>query len=97
MRVHKFTFDLPVYQTDAVPLKPTVVRYPLGGDILTGGIDEYSGKPCLWILVDAEEKEMDGISVVVAPTGVEVQDEYSYLSTFKTNGGMLVWHMFIRD
>jgi len=89
MRVHKFAFDL--------TLEPVEVCYPAGGQILTGGVDEYSGKPCLWILVDAEEKEMDGINVIVAPTGTEVPDEYNYLATFKTNNAMLVWHMFILD
>jgi len=97
MRVHKFAFDGTVYQANASPLRPAVVRYPLGGQILTGGVDEFSGKPCLWILVDAEEKEMDGVAVIVAPTGVEVPDEFNYLSTFKTNGGSLVWHIFIRE
>lgn len=97
MRVHKFSFDLPSYHTNAVPLPAVKVEYPWGGQILTGGCDEYSGKPSLWILVDAEEKNVESISVIVAPTGVEVPDEYNYLATFKTNSGMLVWHMFIKE
>ncbi|MCI0558329.1 MAG: hypothetical protein MN733_07525 [Nitrososphaera sp.] len=97
MRVHKYSFELPPYQTNAVTLPVMSVQFPKGGHILTGGVDEYSGKPSLWILVDADCAETDTVSVIVAPTGIEVPEEYNYLSTFKTNGGMLVWHMFIKE
>lgn len=97
MRVHKFTFELPVYTIDTTTPEYSTVDLPIGSQILTGGVDEYSGKPAIWALVDAEEQETYPISVIVAPTGIEVPEEYSYLSTFKTNGGMLVWHLFIRE
>ena len=83
----------------------TVFKYPLGlggTTILHKGAEILSmqvqhGIPCVWALVDPDEKDVDKKSITVFGTGHPIDDNLileKFIGTFQLNEGKLVFHVF---
>lgn len=79
---------------------PMQVELPEHSKILTIGIDEYTCNPCLWARVDDKSPHKETREVLITGTGFELLSEpyvWGYLNTYKTNGGLMVWHCFVKE
>jgi hypothetical protein len=66
---------------------------PKGGNILT--VDFQGTSPFVWILIDPEEKDEDGIYIGYFGTGWDMAEGLRYIVTRQLNG--YVWHFFWRE
>jgi len=84
-RVYKYV--LPI--VDDMPL-----MLPLGAKILS--VQNQNGNPCLWALVDPDEKTHVVRHFRMAGTGHDI-DAYTdmvYIGTFQLHDGHLAFHLF---
>jgi len=69
---------------------------PRGAEILT--VQTQNEIPCLWALVNPEEKETDARFIEMVGTGHPIANdmatERKYIGTFQLYGGTLVFHCF---
>jgi len=71
------------------------IKIPKGGDILS--LQVQHGIPCLWILVDTEQKEKESRVFEMYGTGHIIHDyNKKYIGTFIIRKGLLVFHVFER-
>jgi len=77
----------------------TELELPIGSEILTCSIDEYSGKPAIWALVPSDEEYIgtETHTITIVGTGTELPYGFDgkYLNTYKSNNNLTVWHVFI--
>ena len=66
---------------------------PKGAEILT--IQIQDGIPCLWALVDPDQKT-ESKTIIVLGTGDTISklDRKEYIGTYQERQGMFVWHAF---
>ena len=51
--------------------------------------------PCIWAMVNPEEKEIETRVIAVYGTGHPIPDsEQAYIGTYQTSGGFFVFHVF---
>ena len=81
------------------PLEVTDVRnisLPIGAEILT--IQAQNETPCLWALIDPNEKAIEIRTIEIFgtghPVGYDMGVSRKYISTFLLRGGQLVFHAF---
>ena len=72
------------------------IQMPVGAEILA--VQTQAGTPCIWVLVDPEEKETETRNFCTIGTGhhiLEVEGKTRvYRGTFQLQGGALVFHLF---
>jgi hypothetical protein len=85
-----------IYKYSLKVLESQNILLPIGSEILT--IQNQREIPCLWVLVDPNENEMEKISIEMFGTGNPIHYDMgvsrSYISTFQLHGGALVFHAF---
>jgi hypothetical protein len=70
------------------------MELPMGAKILA--VDEQHGHYCMWALVDPDA-ETEIRYFRFAGTGHPITEDPSrlvHISTFKVDGGVLIWHIF---
>jgi len=76
-----------------VNLGKTELRMPKGYKILS--LQVQHGAPQIWALIDANETEQENFEVNVYGTGHSLPDDPGeHISTFKMDGGNLIFHAF---
>lgn len=72
------------------------VQMPKGAEILC--VQTQYGKPCLWALVNPEEKEKVFRIIETCGTGHDIHelrfDFRKYIGTYQLHDGKLVFHVF---
>ncbi len=57
-------------------------------------VQMQDGKPCLWAYCDPEQPKQPRLIRTIG-TGHPIPDEsLTYIGTYQTDGGRLVWHVF---
>jgi hypothetical protein len=91
LAIWKFPFDL----------APDVsIEMPTGAEILSVQVDNKTGKPAIWALVNPDKGHLKSVQkFVVRATGEEFDGDQTYnsparqfIDTFQT--GAYVWHLF---
>lgn len=82
-----------IYKYKIQVVDDQTISIPLGAKLLT--VQVQNGIPCLWALVDTEQKHED-VFIEIVGTGNPVTgtDSREYISTFQLHGGRLVFHVF---
>ncbi len=71
----------------------TMLQLPHGADLLS--VQMQFNTPVLWALVDPKKQLKETRVIAIIPTGVEFDaDGASYIATFQTDGGRLIFHAF---
>ena len=78
--IHKHVLEI----TDQQTIKTFSGAHPLAFQV-------QDGKPCLWLLVDPEQRETN-IDFFIYGTGHEVYETLVHLGTIQLDG--FVWHLF---
>jgi hypothetical protein len=87
--------DPRVYKYDLEVTDAQLMRLPAGSRILS--VQEQRGVLRLWALADVKRVDVERWVYIVgtgnpAPASVFEQE---YIGTVQTNGGVLVWHVFV--
>ena len=69
------------------------ITMPKGAEILSVGIQQYSGVPAIWAMVDPEAPKVEHM-IFIAWTGIDIAFEGlgRFIDTLQYSG--LVWHIF---
>lgn len=70
------------------------IEVPEDGKILS--VQVQNGKPCLWVLVNSENKKVVR-TIVTYGTGNRITDykhDYIFIGTYQLHNGGLVFHVF---
>lgn len=88
MRIYKYRLDIQDVQHVAIPTVAHMLTVQAQGDALM-----------LWALVDPDSP-LKARTIRVYGTGHRIESEHvhaHYAGTAQTNGGALVWHVFIDE
>jgi len=84
-----------IYKYELTPPR-CIISIPKGAKILDFQIQHKS--PCLWALIDTEQKENMDLEFVFICTGEEIPAHYidktKYLKTFQLVDGSIIVHLF---
>lgn len=74
-----------------------IITMPVGSDILTVQIDEKTGNPCVWVLLESEMPDEERFFEVFGtgnPINSDMGVDREYIGTYQKEG--FVWHLFER-
>ena len=85
----KTIYKYPIEVTDEQTL-----TLPVNAQILT--VQTQWDSPCLWAMIDPEEKQTEQVAIRVYGTGQPVSDSenLTYIGTVQMLSGQLVFHIF---
>lgn len=90
-----------IYKYPLEVSKNTLLKLPKGAEILTCQIDERIGKighPCIWAIVDKEEKVIEERTFLLFGTGHDLPEkesgELKYINTFQLQESTFIFHLF---
>ncbi len=85
--VWKYELEMEDYQDIEMPLESTILC-----------VQKQRDKPCMWALVDPDDKERCRYTIRIAGTGHPIKEEdHKYIGTFQMMDGNLVFHVFAVD
>lgn len=88
-----------IYKYEAPILDKFRLYLPVDSEILCVQIDEKTGFPCIWILVDPEKEDEERYFELFG-TGHEIPCDMGinrkYIGTYQTKYGQSIFHLFER-
>lgn len=86
--IYKYPFEITDEQT---------LMLPTNAQILT--VQTQWDAPCLWAMIDPEEKRTEKVTIRVYGTGhpIDDSDNLDYLGTVQMLSGQLVFHVFRKN
>ena len=70
-----------------------IINIPIGAQIIS--VQAQRGEPCLWAIVNAEERCASPKKIIIHGTGHAIsEDAGNYIGTFQQMNGDLIWHVF---
>lgn len=73
------------------------LKMPYAAEILSAQIDQRTGNPCIWAIVETDN-EQEERTFVLYGTGNPIENYYlvplNYIGTYQYNGGNFVGHVF---
>lgn len=81
--VYKYPLGVADYQ---------LIVLPVGAKILC--VKMQRGVACLWALVDKEQTQKESVTIRIAGTGHDIEEDVEYIDTIMVAGGEMVFHFF---
>lgn len=71
-----------------------VLELPVGSNILS--VQTQNRVPCMWVMVDPSEKELEAVELYTIGTGHSIPDdlELTHIDTYQLDNGALIFHVF---
>lgn len=87
-----------IYKYEVQISEHFIIDMPSDSKILSVQVDQKTGKPCLWALIEKDQKDHESRVLSVFGTGNPIEDheniELDFIGTFQLHNGQFVGHLF---